>query len=291
MKLTNTSYVMAALLILGMIITPFVIEFETVPPATKGKILTTTGYAEEVLEPGKYTLFGRQQLILLETDTKTFNEFVTIILSDKLSLTAEIRFRGKIAGTPEVVNSMFNDIKAGEDKKVSFDEVYEIYGKMIVTNKTREIISQYSVDEVHKNYGRLSTEIGAAIQVALKNTPLEIQDIALGVIKYPTVVTKAIEAAEERRLAISKEEAIAMVNMTKKKNELAMAEANYQIKITRAKAIRDANKILGENITPQLLELRRLEVMVAMANNKNTVFFPVESMTSPGLNVRQFSAR
>lgn len=120
-------------------------SFDTVPPTTKGKILTTQGYSPDVLEPGKYTLWGRDTMILLQTNTATYKEVVNVILSDKLSLSAEIRFRGRIAGSNKIINSMFNDIKAGEDQVVSFDEVYAVYGRMAVRNKTREIISQYNV--------------------------------------------------------------------------------------------------------------------------------------------------
>lgn len=262
--------------------------FEVVPPATKGKILTTSGYSPDVLEPGNYTLWGRDKLIILETNTNTYQEAVSVVLADKLTLTAEIRFRGRIAGSEKVMNSMFNDITSGDDNIVQFNEVYAVYGRMAIRNKTREIISQYTVEDVHKNYARLSGEIGSVLEAALKGTPLEISDIALGNIAYPDVVNKAINAAKERELAIKKEEAQALIMLTKKKNDRLLAEADYQIKITRAKSIRDANKIIGEGVTPELIEFRRLEVLEAMAENKSAVFMPVEAMSSTGAQVRMF---
>ena len=264
--------------------------FYTVPPTTKGKILTTAGYGKEVLEPGKYTLWGRDDMILLQTNTKTYKEAVQIILADKLTLGAEIRFRGRIAGNEKVINSMFNDISAGEDKVVSFNEVYAVYGRMAVRNKTREIISQYNVEDVHKNYGRLSKEIAKVLEESLKGTPLEISDIALGNIAYPPVVTKAIDDAKKRRMQIDKEKATAKIDLLKKENERLLEEANYQIRITKAKAIRDSNKIIGEGITPALLKLRALEVQEAMASNKSAVFMPYEALTSTGAQIRMFQA-
>ena len=265
--------------------------FVKVPPTCKGKILTTSGYSPEVLEPGKYTLFGRDELVLLQTNTNTFSENVRVILQDKLTLVAEVKFRGRIAGSDKIINSMFNDILPGEDKTVSFDEVYAIYGRMSVRNKTREIISQYCVDDVHKNYSRLSSEINNALSKALQNTPLEISDIALGNIEYPKVVTEAVNATEERKLAIKKEESQALIDLTKKKNERLLAEADYQIEITKAKAIRDKNKIIGQGVTPELIALRRLEVLEKMADNKSAVFMPVEAMTGVGAQVRMFSGK
>lgn len=266
-----------------------VIDFETVPPTAKGKILTTSGYSQDVLEPGKYTLWGRDEMILLQTNTATYKESVKVILQDKLTITAEVRFRGRISGSPKTINAMFNDIVPGDDQLVEFSEVYSVYGRMAVRNKTREVLSKYNVEDVHKNYARLSGEISQALVSSLENTPLEISDIALGDIAYPQVVTDAVAMAKERKMAIEKEQAQAQIELTKKKNERLLAEADYQIEITRAKAIRDKNKIIGQGITKQLLQLRALEVQEKMAENKNAVFMPYEAMGSVGANIRMYS--
>lgn len=280
---------MTKLLLIAAALSISACSFETVPPAAKGKVLTTAGYSPDVLEPGKYTLWGRDKMIVLQTNTNTYKEHVNIVLKDKLTLNADVRFRGRISGSDKVIGSMFNDISAGPDDIVAFNEVYAIYGKMVVRNKTREIISQYSVEDVHKNYARLSAEIGAVLTEALKGTPLEISDVSLGSIAYPKVVTDAINAAKERDLAIKKEEAQALIDMTKKKNEALLAEADYQIKITQAKAIRDSNKIIGQGITPALLKLRALEVQEKMTENKSAVFMPYEAMGTTGAQVRMFT--
>lgn len=263
----------------------------TVPPAHKGKFLTPSGYQPEILPSGKYWEGIREDLVLIETNTQTYKEVVKVVLKDKLTLTVEIRFRGRINGTDNIINTMFNDIVAGQDNIVQFDEVYAIYGRMAVRNKTREIISQYSVDDVHKNYARLSGEIAKVLDEALNSTPLEISDVSLGDIRYPDVVTQAIEAAEERRLAITKEEAQAEIELTKKKNERLLAEADYQVRMTKAKAIRDENLIIGEGVTSQLLELKRLEVAEKLAENANEsskVFLPVEALSTTGAEVEMF---
>lgn len=264
-------------------------SFDVVPPTAKGKILTTAGYSPDIMEPGKYTLWGRDELILIQTNTNTYSEPVSVILADKLTLKVDVRFRGRLAGDKKVINAMFNDISPGKDKIVQFSEVYKIYGRMAVRNKTREIISQYTVEDVHKNYSRLSAEIGKVLEKALENTPLELSDVALGNIAYPQIVTDAIGAAKERELSIKKEEAQAQIDLTKKKNERLLAEADYQIQITRAKAIRDKNKIIGEGVTPALIELRRLDVLEAMSKNNSAVFMPFEAMGSVGAQTRMYS--
>lgn len=264
-------------------------SFETIEPATKGKILTTSGYMPEVLEPGKYTMWWRQKLITIDTSTNTYMEPVTVKLADKLELNAEVRFRSRIAGTPQIINAMFNDIKPGDDQHVSFSEVYNVYGQMLVRNIVREVISPYNVNEVHVNYSRLSDEIAVALRAALSNTPIEISEVALGNIEYPAVVVAAINQAEERRLQIEREEAQAAIDLLKKENERAIAEANYQVEMTRARTIRDTNSTIAEGITPEILALRQIEAQEKMAENNRAVFMPYQALESVGANMRIFN--
>ena len=268
-------------------------SFELVPPATKGKILGTAGYSADVLEPGKYTLFGRDRLVLLHTNTNTYKEQVKVLMKDKLTLYVDVRFRGRIAGSPEVIDSMFDDLsptrnaQSGRDE-VTFHQVYSVYGQMAVRNKTREIISRYNTEDVNLNYQRISEEVGAALVKEFKNTPMEVSDVALGDIAYPTVITEAVEAAKSRDLAIKKHEANARIELVKKENEMLLAKADYDIEITRAKTVKDANRILGEGITPALLELKRIEAVKLMATNERAVFLPVEAMSSTGAQMRMY---
>jgi regulator of protease activity HflC (stomatin/prohibitin superfamily) len=262
----------------------------TVPPAHVGKLLTPSGYQPEILPSGKYWEGMREELVLIETKTDTYTENVKVVLKDKLTLSVEVRFQGRLKGDKNTLNTMFNDITAGPDKLVQFREVYAVYGKMAVQNKVREIVSQYSVDDVHKNYARLSGEISKVLTTNLANTPLEISSVAVGNIQYPDVVTKAIEAAEERRLAITKEEANREIELTKKENDRLIAEAEYQVRMTKAKTVRDENKMLAEGITPALLQLKQLEVQQTLAENAGdgTVYVPVEFGNSSGVSNRMF---
>jgi len=100
--------------------------------------------------------------------------------------------------------------------------------------------------------------------------------------------TAQFEDIPERELAIKKEENQAIIDLTRKKNEKLLAEANYQVKMANARAIRDSNKTIGEGVTPALIELRRLEVLEKMAENKSAVFMPVEGMSSVGAQVRMY---
>lgn len=265
----------------------------TVPPAHKGKVLSPSGYSQEVLEPGKYTLWWRQNLVLLDTSTDTYTENVKVVLADRQEITVEVNFRGRIVSTQNVINTMFNDIHIDTKRSatVSFNDAYRIYGQRVIRTKTREVLNQLNVDEVHTNYSNLSAKVGEAITEALRNSPIEVGNVTIGDINYPPVVTAAITAAEERRLAIAQEEAQQAIEMLKRQNQRLLAQEEYETRMIMARTVRDENRVIGEGVTPQLLELKRLEYMATLAEKagEGIVYVPTEFGSSTGVSVRAFN--
>ena len=45
-------------------------------------------------------------MFLVQTTTKKYNEQITVLLADKLSLQVEIVFRGRITGETKVINEI-----------------------------------------------------------------------------------------------------------------------------------------------------------------------------------------
>ena len=269
-------------------------SFVTVPPAHKGKVLSPAGYAPEVLEAGKETLWWRQSLVLLDVSTDTYTEVVKVILADRQEIHVEVNFRGRIRDNDRIINTMFNDIALDTSKRqstVSFNDVYRIYGQRVVRTKTREILNELDVDEVHRNYSSLSESIGAVIVSALEDSPIEVGNVTIGDIDYPEIVTAAIQAAEERRLAIQQEEAQQAIEMLKRQNARLLAQEEYETRMIQARTIRDENRVIGEGVTPELLELKRLEYMTLLADKagEGTVYVPTEFAGSVGVSNRVFS--
>lgn len=259
---------------------------EQVPAGYKGKILGTDGYHPEVIEPSRTTVGWREKLILIETTTKTWEEPVSILLSDKLTLHADIKFRARITSDKKNLNAIFNDINVNNDLIVNVEDVYNIYGKMIVQNKAREVISQYTIDDINKNYSRISGELYGALQKEFLNSPIELSDVVLGNIRYPKIVTDAIDKAKQRRMEIEEEKAKTQKELIRVQGLEQIAKAEYNIKMLEAKRIRDYNKMIAEGVTPELIQLRKLEVqeqmVQAIKNNQNVIYMPMDMMNGTG---------
>ena len=235
-------------------------EVSTVPPASKGKILSSSGYSADVKETGKYWLFGFKNMVILDTSTRMISENITVKMIDNLDLPFQLHFRTRIHGSNDVINSMFNDI-THEDYRVSLDRVYSVYGKNVVTNAARTVMSKYRVDEVAANFEKINNDIFNEIKKRMVGNPLEVSDVTLARISYPPIITQAVERQQERELAIVTEKNQQAIEMLKKENELALASADYEIRIKRAEAIRDENKITSDGLNPVLLQYRNLEVL------------------------------
>lgn len=262
-------------------------SFEVIPPAFKGKILTTSGYNPEILEPGKETLWGRDELVLLETGTRTVAETITVKMEDKLDLTFDVRFRTRIGGDKKVLNQMFNDIQVKE-KRVTLQQVYGVYGLDVVQSVSRSVVGKYKTEDVGANFDKITADLADRLVKAMANSPLEVSNVTLGNLKYPKVITEAIEKQQERLLAIETETNQQAIETVKRDNQLRLAQLDRDIELTKAKTLRDANAITADGLSPALLQYRALDVQERMAENDAAVFVPYEAFGTAGMSNRMF---
>ena len=268
-------------------------SFVKVEPAQAGKILSPAGYEPEILPTGKYTLGWRQELIVLDTSTNLYSPSVRAKLKDQMELSFQVKFRGRLRSDAKTLNSMFDDITV-KDNKVTFTQIYQIYGAPVLENRARSIMSEYTTEEIQVNYKRISNQIASEVIEALKTAPIELSDISLGEIQYPASVVESINAAKQREMDLAKDAADNRIKIQQKTNELALVEADYAVQMRQADIIRDYNRKISEGISPELLELKRIEVNRILAENSkdsDKVFIPIEAMSSTGAQVRAFSGK
>lgn len=263
-------------------------SYSTVPPATLGKILSGSGYSTDVKQPGKHVVWWWENLVTLDTSTQTVSEVITVKMKDNLDMRFTVRFRTRLGGDDKTINAMFNDIRH-EKYKVSLGMVYGVYGKDVVHNIGRSVMSKYNAGEVPQNYDLITQELHERLKERLKDSPLEVSNVTLADVVYPKVITDAIESQQERLLAIETEENQQAIEMVKRTNELALVNAEYEIRMKRAQAIRDENEITSKGLSPALIEYRRIEAMEKISQNGNVIFYPYEANGTSGLTNRIYS--
>lgn len=271
-------------------------SYETVPQGTKGKILDRSGFHPEVYPPKRVDVGWHGHLILVETITQTMNEPITVRMKDEMNLLANVRFQLRMGNKPKSLAAVFNDIKPKDGKTITLNQVYRIYGKMIVNEVTREVLSSYKIGDVQDNFAKISADIHTRVKAEFIPTPLIISDVALGKLDYPEVIDNAILSAARRNLEIAQAEADVAVKLKEIEGKEKVAEGQYRIKMQEAKRIKDFNSMTAKGITPQLLKLRELEVQEALVNaigegDTTTIFIPYGSQDTVGVQNRMYGTR
>jgi regulator of protease activity HflC (stomatin/prohibitin superfamily) len=155
----------------------------------------------------------------------------------------------------------------------------------VVRNSLNEVASTYSVEEIYGEHkAEFLHKVEALIQTKMTAVGVNIQQFGfIGAPRVPEVIASAITAKAQ-----------AIQNAERAQNELAQTQAEAAKKVaeadgdaksavTRAQGEAEANRIRQASLTPQLLELRRLENQRALVDRWNGQLPQVESGGGSGI--------
>ena len=197
-----------------------------------------------------------QQVVLTRDPNEgaPHNEEITFTNADQMMISADISFAYSLDA--EKVPQFY--VKFRTDDMHAFSHGYL---RSLIRDKFNEIGGRYKIEEIMGDNAEFIAEVKAAVQkdVAAYGVVLEPQFGFVGAPRPPQAVIESIN---------NKIQAVQIAQQ--KQNELVQAQADaakevaktegYARSITlRANAEADANRRLAESITPNLLELKRLE--------------------------------
>jgi regulator of protease activity HflC (stomatin/prohibitin superfamily) len=120
-------------------------------------------------------------------------------------------------------------------------------------------------------------------------TPMEVTMVAASNFDYPEVITKAVEKRRAREIAIQEEEAKQAMEMLKATNRQKIAEKMKTVRVAEAEAEAAYNKITGESLSNEYLELRRLEAQMefyrSISSQDKVIIVPNEFSSPMFMNV------
>jgi regulator of protease activity HflC (stomatin/prohibitin superfamily) len=155
----------------------------------------------------------------------------------------------------------------------------------IVRNSLNEVASTFTVEQI---YGEQKADflhrVQGLIQEKVAPVGVGIQQFGfIGAPRVPDVIAQAITAkaqaiqhAEQARNELAETQAQAA-------KQIAQADGEAKSAVTRAQGEAEANRIRQTSITPQLLELRRLENQRALIDKWNGQLPTVETNGSSGM--------
>ncbi|HEY0264172.1 MAG TPA: SPFH domain-containing protein [Granulicella sp.] len=157
----------------------------------------------------------------------------------------------------------------------------------VVRNSLNEVASTYSVEQIYgEQKAEFLSKVQALIQQKMEPVGVGIQQFGfIGAPRVPQVIATAITAkaqavqdAERARNELAQTQAEAA-------KTIAQAEGEAKAAVTRANGEAEANRIRQNSLTPQLLELRRIENQRALIDRWNGQLPSVE--TANGANLLQ----
>jgi regulator of protease activity HflC (stomatin/prohibitin superfamily) len=155
----------------------------------------------------------------------------------------------------------------------------------VVRNSLNEVASTYTVEDI---YGEKKAEFLHKVQMKIeeKMTPVGVTVQQFGFIGAPRVPPVIATAITAKAQAIQKaEQARNELQTTQAEAAKKIAEAEGEAKslVTRAQGEADANRIRQNSLTPQLLELRRIENSRALIDKWNGQLPTVETGQGNGM--------
>jgi regulator of protease activity HflC (stomatin/prohibitin superfamily) len=149
----------------------------------------------------------------------------------------------------------------------------------VVRNSLNEVASTYVVEDI---YGEKKAEflgqVEAMIEKKMAPVGVGVQQFGfIGAPRVPAVIAQAITAKTQANQQAERAQNELATTRAEAAKKIAEAEGEAKSMVTRAQGEADANRIRQNSLTPQLLELRRLENTRALIDKWNGQLPTVES--------------
>lgn len=131
----------------------------------------------------------------------------------------------------------------------------------IVRNSLNEVASTYNVEDIYgEKKAQFLHQVEQQIQDKVANVGVGVQQFSfIGAPRVPSVIATAITAKAQAIQESERAKNELATTQAEAAKKIAEADGDAKSTVTRAQGEADANRIRQTSITPQLLELRRLE--------------------------------
>lgn len=248
-----------------------------VPPAHVGKISGKDGYQDNLIPTSKFRLdkcWGYcDRLVVLDIADKAYTENLSIFIpEDQLNLGVTVQ--ATLSINPKKTEELFKAISPTEVddqlSRIENQKIYQTYATQIVQKEVREYLSKYGISQIASSNEKINAELSVKLaQVIAERTPFNVRFVGITGLKYPEIITKAQEAAAERREAIQQEEAQAKVTEVKLAAQLQEARLQRAIEKEKAETEAESQRVLAVSVDSRVIRLRELEIEKIKAEKWN----------------------
>ena len=216
---------------------------EKVPVGTVGVVYNLDGVEETPLSQGWHIVAPFDKVIEypVKTATANFND-IKIATSDGKNIGVDIAFNFNV--DPSKAVDLYNKFGA-----VTVDSITDTYLRTRLRDASRQVVSKYSVIDI---YGEKSSDAQSEIQEVFANDVEKLGFVIEG-------LTLGVPQADEKTQQAIDERVKASQELERKKTELEIAKAEAERLKVEAEGIANANKIISQSLTPNLIQKQTVE--------------------------------
>lgn len=259
----------------------------TVVPAGKTVVILHPDGTSTVQDKGAYFAYGRDRVFYIDEKMKSFTESMSIICADEIPLTVDVKALISIESAGDNKEFLVKKIPVTDSgplgtPELSLDQFYEMAVADIVRSSGRQIIESESTENVRPNREAKEKEMTELVRKRCKelNYPIHVAAVLLSDIQYPESVRSTREAIKNAQLEDEKKAAIAEADLAQAQREVAVEQERAKVRLVKAQAQADENKVLAESLTPEFLAWHQMESLELVAQtlsegpNNTTFMFP-----------------
>ena len=217
------------------------------------------GLGKQVLPPGFHSHGIMTDIILYDSQWKSYEEKIDVITLDDLHI--------------DVISSVVLRPKLSElyslEKEIGTDYYRKIVRPEFRTS-VRNVLTQYPMIQISKKTPEIELQIKKAIRERIESKYLEVDDVFVGDITFSASILEAIEKKiqKEQELETMKFE----LSIAQKDNDIARMKAKREaeMEIIKAEAQAKAQELINSKLTTKYLQFKALE-----SPNAKIIYYPI----------------
>lgn len=226
---------------------------ERVPEGKVAVVYSPSGGAKKVLSPGWHVIGFFDQTQQYPTRITIVKANVNVTTSDGKKVTIPARYEMKVDKSK--ILDIFKELGSQ-----NIEEIQEGYLYQRLFKASRETVSQYSVLDI---FGGKASEASAKVTEHMRDSSEGLGFIVTDVtLETPEVDEDTQKAIDMRVATAQKNENLKLQESVERQeatNALIKSKGIADAKIEEARGEMEANKLLEQSITPELLKMKELE--------------------------------
>lgn len=187
-----------------------------------------------------------------------------VTINDASGAAADIDIQVNYSLDPEYAEYLYSEYGTQENYTQN-------YVSNDVRSVAREVAGQFDTITMLTDRGQYTRAVQAALEEKWSDDGLTVENVSVQDVRYPETITSSYAEAQS-----------AQIDQQRAQNEQETARIEAETRVVEAQGEADANAILTESLTPEVLQQRYIDALTQIGENGNLVVVPEGSQPIVG---------